>query len=182
MAEVRGDIKRRGKKRGFSLRPFPGRRSGYSANIYIGARDDWGPGGEEGKKRGEEDSPKEYIKETGLRCKKEAFFFFLFAKQKCIEGGKESDGIKIRLRRERRRRRRKLFNQPPSERGEGGRQLIKYPTFAFSHPTLPAHSRKRRRKTFSPLFLRSFSTDENATLRKPISHLPRRINVHMGWD
>ncbi len=50
LAEVRGDIKRRGKKRGFSLRPFPGRRSGYSANIYIGARDDWGPGGEEGKK------------------------------------------------------------------------------------------------------------------------------------
>ena len=107
------------------------------------------------EKRGDEDSPKEYVKEKGLRCKKEVFFFFLFAKQKCIEEGKESDGIKIRLRRERRRRRRKLFNQPPSERGEEGRQLIKYPTFAFSHPTLPAHSRKRRRKTFFPSSLPS---------------------------
>ncbi len=103
------------------------------------------------EKRGDEDSPKEYVKEKGLRCKKEVFFFFLFAKQKCIEEGKESDGIKIRLRRERRRRRRKLFNQPPSERGEEGRQLIKHPTFAFFPPHTTRTFPEEEKKNFSPL-------------------------------
>ncbi len=74
-----------------------------------------------------------------------------------------------------------LINRHQKE--ERGRKAAdKTPNFRFfptpHNPHIPGRGEE---KLFPPpLFLRSFSTDENATLRKPISHLPRRINVHMG--